>query len=1034
MVRVKPFAKITKPALTGVFPRRRLLHRLDSAFSLHPIVWVGAPAGTGKTMLASSFAQELKKPCLWYGIDARDADPASFFFFMRAAGAQIASRRVQNMPLPPQGFALDLAAYARSFFEELGARLPAGTTVVIDDYHELPDASPLQPLIPVALASLPGGVRVIVASRASPPASFARLIAHGRLARLHPDELCVTNEEIEQLARVRKLPPLGPKRAAAVRARTGGWMAGTILLLERSAEGLADDDVIDPSVREVLFEYFDSQIYERAPAQTRRFLLETALLPTPSADAALLLTGEKRSAEILSSLVRRNWFTARLDGANDRYRYHPLFREFLLAQARRALPGDQWVVVTRRAADVLCREGAFEDAAALMIDLGDHESLAQLVVEKAPALLAEGRLATIEGWIHALPSGMRETNAWLSYWLGICRNPFSPSKARTHLDRAYRLFKASDDWKGMLVAWAGFVTTFRFVLDEFAPLDHWIAELEALRRHHPEFPSLDVEGQVTLGMMSSLMWRQSGHPEIGRWVERAASLLRSDLAPELRMQIATYLALYRLWWKRDDAGAVRLLEETRPLIAEPDVAPQTQLLWLVTEAACNARMVNRDACYAAVERGLAKAEASGIAGLNLLLVIQGIYGALASGDLASAARYLDLGKRFFVPDHATSVAYYHHLGTWVALCANDLDGAEEHARAMDEFARRSGADFAAPWTGLTNAHVLVERGRYAQALELIEQCIGWSRRTGNALVEHNCMLSEAYVLLAQDREGEAAGALRAAMALGREHGFVTHPWIGWRRNVMSRLAALALEHDIESDHVRAQIRALRLPAPPSPPEQWPFPFRIYALGEFEIWRGDQRLSFDGRARRKPIELLQALLAHGGSDVREDVIAEALWPDADGDAAHHALETNLYRLRKLLGARAIHQRERRLSLDAETCWADAVVLQRSIARVLTSLADPARAPSGAPVAVAPGAGVVRDVRRIAQLYRGPLLSGHDDDPPWAAVGRERLRRAVTRLMEALDGAAGGFAPEAAGLRARIAEVDSGGAPAARRATV
>jgi ATP/maltotriose-dependent transcriptional regulator MalT len=583
MVRVKPFAKITKPALTGVFPRRRLLHRFDSAFSLHAIVWVGAPAGTGKTMLASSFAHARKKPCLWYGIDARDADPASFFFYMRAAAAHIAPHKAHGLALPPQGLAVDLAAYTRSFFEELGARLPAGTALVIDDFHELPDASPLQPLIPVALASLPRSVRVLVASRASPPASFARLIAHGRLACVRPEELDLTNDEIEQLARVRKLARLGPKRAAAVRERTGGWMAGTILVLERSAAGLAEDGVIDPSVREVLFEYFDSQIFERAPAPTRRFLLETALLPNPSVDAALLLTGEERSAEILSSLVRRNWFTVRLAGANARYQYHPLFREFLLAHARRAFPGDQWVVVTRRAADVLRRKGAFEDAAALMTDVGDHESLARLVVDQAPALLAEGRLATIEGWIRALPAGIRETNARVSYWCGICRSPFSPSEARTHLDRAYRLFKANDDSTGMLVAWAGLVTTFFYVWDEFSPLDHWIAELEALRRHHPEFPSLDVEGHVTLGMMSSLMWRQSGHPDIDRWVDRAASLLRSDLALELRMQLATCLALYRLWWKRDDAGAARLLEETRPLVAGPNVAPETQLLWWVTE-------------------------------------------------------------------------------------------------------------------------------------------------------------------------------------------------------------------------------------------------------------------------------------------------------------------------------------------------------------------------------------------------------------------------------------------------------------------
>ncbi len=55
--------------------------------------------------------------------------------------------------------------------------------------------------------------------------------------------------------------------------------------------------------------------------------------------------------------------------------------------------------------------------------------------------------------------------------------------------------------------------------------------------------------------------------------------------------------------------------------------------------------------------------------------------------------------------------------------------------------------------------------------------------------------------------------------------------------------------------------------------------------------------FTGKAQRKPLALLQALVAFGGQRVREDRLSEALWPDADGDAAHQALSTTLHRLRR-----------------------------------------------------------------------------------------------------------------------------------------
>src|SRR5512138_2136486 len=107
-------------------------------------------------------------------------------------------------------------------------------------------------------------------------------------------------------------------------------------MLERSGADPGRGGGVDPSAREVLFEYFAAEILERAPASTRRFLLQTSLLPRVGVDGAIALTGEERSAEILADLVRRNYFTVRLAGIEERYRYHPLFREFLLSRARRA--------------------------------------------------------------------------------------------------------------------------------------------------------------------------------------------------------------------------------------------------------------------------------------------------------------------------------------------------------------------------------------------------------------------------------------------------------------------------------------------------------------------------------------------------------------------------------------------------------------------------------------------------------------------------------------------------------------------------
>lgn len=84
---------------------------------------------------------------------------------------------------------------------------------------------------------------------------------------------------------------------------------------------------------------------------------------------------------------------------------------------------------------------------------------------------------------------------------------------------------------------------------------------------------------------------------------------------------------------------------------------------------------------------------------------------------------------------------------------------------------------------------------------------------------------------------------------------------------------------------------------------WPWPLRIYALGRFALQRDGITLAVEGKAQKKPLELLRVLVAHGatqagqGADVRE--LVELLWPDLEANAPKASFDMTLMRLRKLL---------------------------------------------------------------------------------------------------------------------------------------
>jgi two-component SAPR family response regulator len=152
---------------------------------------------------------------------------------------------------------------------------------------------------------------------------------------------------------------------------------------------------------------------------------------------------------------------------------------------------------------------------------------------------------------------------------------------------------------------------------------------------------------------------------------------------------------------------------------------------------------------------------------------------------------------------------------------------------------------------------------------------------------------------------------------------------------------------------------------------------------------NQPLSYNHRGQNKPLSLLKAIIAFGGRQVREEQLWEALWPDAEGDAAHVAFTTTLHRLRKLIGReQAITLQGRQISLDERHCWVDTWCLEALLAKPLATdllpMADTADLPHPA--------------EQIFDLYQGHFLAGEND--PWLLGVRERLHIRMVRNINTI----------------------------------
>ena len=569
-------AKITRPTLSRVVQRKRLFSLLEGRME-KPIVWVSAPAGSGKTTLVASYLDARELPCIWYQCDEGDGDLANFFYYMGHAAKKAAPRQKKQLPiLTPEYFA-GIPTFTRRYFEKLYSRLVThhasrenapghplttkrnrGFVIVLDNYQDVSVDSPFHDMIATGFDGVPEGIHVLVISRNEPPPPFARLQVNGRINLLQHGDIRFTFDESRELAHGR-IPELDNDCIKAMHEKTEGWAAGIILLLERvRLDGTGIESATEFAYERV-FDYFAGELFNKTEKGLRDFLLKTAFLPVISVPLAEKLTGVTGAGSILSAFNRHHLFTERLSGSGQTYQYHPLFRDFLLNRVKTAFAPDALAIVRKDAAVLLEQAGQIEDAARLYGNAGDRDGLSRMVIQHAREFLLQGRNKTVEEWIAAIPDEPEEENPWLLYWTGMCSYPVDMPRTRKYLEKAFASFNARKDTSGLYLSWAGIVDTYAFGLDEWQHLDDCIAVFEELRGTYPSFPSREIELIASSRMLFSLTLRKTDRPHLVHcWFQRVSALLQENPSIEIQMDTMFCMSVYHLWKGEYDKNAVLL--------------------------------------------------------------------------------------------------------------------------------------------------------------------------------------------------------------------------------------------------------------------------------------------------------------------------------------------------------------------------------------------------------------------------------------------------------------------------------------------
>jgi len=959
----------------GLVRRERLLDALHRQLDAK-LFLVCAPAGYGKTSLLVDFAQDAGMPVAWYRLDESDADPATFVAYLVAALRRCFPNFGTRTLALLQGSPADSwGAWATALVNDMVADIPEYFAVILDDYHRLPDNSPVHRLFDWLLEHLPGHAHFIVAGRLLPPVNLIALAAYQEVAGLGMAELRFTPAEIRTLLQQQNQVEVSEAEAAELAERTEGWVAGLILTTLTPLSRL--DTVADSAAgRERLYEFLASEVIAQQPPELRRFLLDTSIVETMCPDLCQALTDMTDTASWLRRLEERNLFTSRIDSpAEDEpwYRYHQLFRDYLQDRLRREEPA-RLSALHRRAGVWYAARGASEVAVTHFLAAGEFTAAVSVMERTARELFLAGRTATILSWCQSLPPSALAQAPYLSlYAAKVLADTGDQAGAAAALARTEACLSDRGDISGR----AQVAVQRAWLAHAAGQYEQGMTEARrALRltRRKPKDVDITAEAYRILGLCQAARGNlQEGEQQLARslslyrqlgWPYDIANTLQ-DLAYVIRQTGQVQRAM----GFQDEALTIRRqLGHPGPLATLlNNIAYDHYVLGEYKQAL----ELYEEALDLAEEAGAGRIEGFLQVGLGDVYRDLGLYdlaNELYERAIASTRHNSD--PRLLIYAYDGKATLYRFRGAH----ANALYWAGQAAQLAAGSPPAVAALARATW-GIT----LVEIGEVAAGLtELYDVVLGLESQ--GALPD----LARAQFLLARAEfmAGEEEAALRSlerALRLSRELGYdqflVTEG--RWALPLLEYAASQGIApRQVSGLAERARQlpdQAQRLIAAHLEPREAGLPsLEVFTLGPTRVVLDGQDVPPEvwGAAKAR---LLFLYLVHAGPRTREEIGLE-LWPDFSPSRLKSNFDATLYRARRVVGSERIILANGRYDIARSGYWCDADAFQNWVRQARRLGPDNPRTPECWLEAV--------------ELYKGDYLP--DVGATWCVSRRESLR--------------------------------------------
>lgn len=599
--------------------------------------------------------------------------------------------------------------------------------------------------------------------------------------------------------------------------------------------------------------------------------------------------------------------------------------------------------------------------------------LASRLSELAPETHNDAQRELLQRFIECLPEEILCAQPRVAAWLGALLVSTDLQSALDAWERAHHGFVHERNWSGRAMVVAGALQAVLADARQLERVDPWLERGTSLLSHRRAVtPAIWL--RFCAAMTVAACHRKPSCKYLVDYNLALNHAMRGAAVDATQGLAAAASALNVATWSGDIASAAELEELAQRWVTAND-ADATALAAYYVSRIFHASLAADTALAQRSYDDLTLLQDARVRSMLNAGQLNLAHAYASVGDWRRATAILDDVQRNIGAGRAVDWAVFFVLRSWIALGEGRAAIALDFSRHAFEAAEAGGARRAQAFALLAQSTALADTGAVDAACRTAMAAKQLLAGFESPLIAFHAACVVAYAHLAENQALLASDALREAFGLGRRHRLLNT--VLWLPHMMSRLCDAALQQGIEREYAAdlARERALRPYANTS--DAWPWRIKIYCLGAFRVVKDNAPLTFKGKAQQRPLDLLKALIAHGGRDVHTARLADAVWGDSDADGAQNTFDSTLHRLRKLLDCDdAVILSDGKLSLNRDCCWLDTWSFEHDVSKPNDSL----------PAAHA------------LQLYRGMFLA-KEAEQPWMIAYRERLHSRYLRAVRA-----------------------------------